>query len=663
MTQLRLGIEVPEIGAPAPRRREPAVWVHRLQIVRELRQGSEYVIRNVELRRGLNIVWAPPQAEHATRLYENGMTGHTAGKTSFCRLLRYALGDRHFGNEETRNSVRVKLPHAWLLAEVFVGGRPWAVARPLGRTGKAFCIPDADVGALVTGEGSGAFSNYLDAITQATTARLPAKRFPGSEEEITWGHLLPWLTRDQECRFADFAVWRHPASASDAPQLAAEERHFLMRSTLALVSDAERDEQDRNAALLARKKVLNERIPVLGHQALVDEQRLGEMLGTAGLQASGLMEDTLHQQLSERRTRLEEQRAEFLARDPRIAAQSNRELSAVAVAVARRDLEELEDRLEDHRITLNVLQAEHEGREQRQLLEGWEPGRNYCNVPMELAERAGCPLYSPRPINFFAAQGERNLQDHRVSAEKTIMALEQQLTNKRGAVAYAEEEYAKASRDLTRIQTEFDGVLTRLAEEDYGLREVERLLTRTIRARRDADSAEEEIRRLDAEVEESYTIQSTHREQRRTEYGRLSHVFEAVVQALLGDDMEAHVESARRSLDLHVVRHGRRESAAITTVKLLAFDLAAVVTSIVGQGEMPRFLLHDGPREADLAPDIYERLFLYAAELEQSFGSEPPFQYIVTTTTEPPAALTSEPWVRLRLAGIQAKDRLYGMDF
>lgn len=665
MTQLRLGIDLSETGVPSARRREPAVWVRRIRIVREMRPGPEYVIRDVELRRGLNIVWAPPRADHANRLYERGMTGHTAGKTSFCRLLRYALGERHFGNEEIRLSVRAKLPDAWLLAEVIVDGRSWAVARPLGHSGKGFCIPDADVDALLEGQGQGAssLSNYFDAIAHATTARLPAKRFPSSDEEITWSHLLPWLTRDQECRFADFAIWRHPTSGSDAPQLSSDERHFVMRSALALVSDAEREEQHRNAVLLAHRKMLTERIPLLRHQSQVDEQRLGELLDSAGVPIAGLMEDGLRRELSERRSRLDAHRAAVLAEDPRKAAQVKRERAAVAAEVAKRDLEELNDRLDRQRNVLNVLQSDLDGAEQRQLLAGLEPERNYCNVPIALAERGGCPLYSPRVIDFTAARGERDLRDQRESTERIVAALERELPARHAAVRRSNEEYANASRELIQIQTEFDGVITTLARQEYGLREAEGLLDRAARARREADDGEAEVRRLDSEVEHSYEVQANLRDQRRVEYGRLSRAFEAVVQALLGDDMEAHVESTRRSLDLHVIRDGRRDSAAITTVKLLAFDLAALVTSVVGQGELPRFLVHDGPREADLAPDIYERLFLYVVELEKRFGGEPPFQYIVTTTTEPPAAVASDPWVRLRLSGTRAEDRLYRVDF
>lgn len=73
------------------------------------------------------------------------------------------------------------------------------------------------------------------------------------------------------------------------------------------------------------------------------------------------------------------------------------------------------------------------------------------------------------------------------------------------------------------------------------------------------------------------------------------------------------------------------------TVRVLAFDLGALTASVEGIGNFPRFLVHDCPRESDLAPDIYERVFLLAQHLEELCNGEPSFQYIVTTTTPPPS--------------------------
>ena len=58
--QLRLpGVDPPQQVQAAPERLEPAFWVRRICVVDELKAGAEHVVRNIELRRGFNIIWAP----------------------------------------------------------------------------------------------------------------------------------------------------------------------------------------------------------------------------------------------------------------------------------------------------------------------------------------------------------------------------------------------------------------------------------------------------------------------------------------------------------------------------------------------------------------------------------------------------------------------------
>lgn len=63
-----------------------------------------------------------------------------------------------------------------------------------------------------------------------------------------------------------------------------------------------------------------------------------------------------------------------------------------------------------------------------------------------------------------------------------------------------------------------------------------------------------------------------------------------------------------------------------------------------------------------MSPDIYERLFLFAMELEGEAGVAPPFRYIITTTTPPPRRVATKPFLSLRLAGSPAEDRLFKRD-
>ena len=117
-----------------------------------------------------------------------------------------------------------------------------------------------------------------------------------------------------------------------------------------------------------------------------------------------------------------------------------------------------------------------------------------------------------------------------------------------------------------------------------------------------------------------------------------SDLFADVVRAVMGSQIKASANLSDRGITLKAERNGDLHGAALETIKVLAFDIAALATSIEGKGHHPRFLIHDGPRESDMARVIYERFFLYAQRLEESIGPKESasFQYIITTTTPPP---------------------------
>ena len=94
------------------------------------------------------------------------------------------------------------------------------------------------------------------------------------------------------------------------------------------------------------------------------------------------------------------------------------------------------------------------------------------------------------------------------------------------------------------------------------------------------------------------------------------------------------------------------------SLKTLGFDLMSILMSLEGRAGIPAFLIHDSPREADLGESIYHRLFRFAVSLE-SLSEQPPFQYIVTTTSNPPAEIQSSERLVQHLAGSAVEDRLF----
>ena len=83
--------------------KEPVLWIREVRLLYRFEPGDKEEIRRVVLHRGVNIIWAKPadpdEADPAAR-----GRGHDVGKTSFCRLIRYLLGEEHYGNEELKAS-------------------------------------------------------------------------------------------------------------------------------------------------------------------------------------------------------------------------------------------------------------------------------------------------------------------------------------------------------------------------------------------------------------------------------------------------------------------------------------------------------------------------------------------------------------------------------
>ena len=87
-----------------------------------------------------------------------------------------------------------------------------------------------------------------------------------------------------------------------------------------------------------------------------------------------------------------------------------------------------------------------------------------------------------------------------------------------------------------------------------------------------------------------------------------------------------------------------------------------IIHSIEGGGSHPRFLVHDGPRVADLSSPIFGRYFELMRDLEQKAADQPNFQYIITTTGDPPEDFQKRPWLVCHLDASKPETRLLKID-
>jgi hypothetical protein len=663
--QMRLpGVDPPQQLRPSAERGTPTFWVRRVRILSELTAGAEYVVRDVELRRGLNIVWAAHHSAGADNaLFRDGVAGHTAGKSTFCRLLRHVLGDGGFAPDGVKRRIRSKLPNAWVVAEVVVDNVRWVVARPLGIGHRSFCLRDRSIDEVTTDAERMDYKEFVDALAKGTTELLTSRKFPSTDKDkpVGWAHVLPWLIRDQDCRFADFLEWRHSASGSEAPALNVEERQFLVRTVLGLISDGERNELQRNAQLVSEKEEAARMAPLLRHQAETDRQRLTKALGKElPLTSTPLF-------ASAARAELEARREDVKKRTDALEAADRREELQAAVEAASESEGALKEKLNGVQGRLQGVQGvvgELAGTQQSGLVAALPPARDFCNVPLRVAHEKGCPLAVDRPIELGSKRSERAASEELAAERQVVAALQQEIRRIENEIEAARGATKTARHKYLSANTAYQDANSKLRDECSKLDQVEERIEAAEGAAKEAALKAESIKQLGRDIEDSYTRQGEIREIQKTAMSRFSARFDYVVRALIGDQVMARIDTSGRSLSLTVEEHGERDSTFIATVKVLAFDLAAVLASIEGHGAFPRFLVHDGPREADMAPDVYERLFLLAQEIEKCFKGEPAFQYIVTTTTTPPDKFIERdaPWLRLQLSGLPAQERLLRQD-
>ena len=139
--------------------------------------------------------------------------------------------------------------------------------------------------------------------------------------------------------------------------------------------------------------------------------------------------------------------------------------------------------------------------------------------------------------------------------------------------------------------------------------------------------------------------------------------YQGIMAAWLPEGVEGTIKLDGNGLKVDAQFSGRGEvsTAALDSLKIVAFDLAALHMAVEEKADLPAFLVHDSPREADLDGQLYARLFNLVHQWEKGVGT-PCFQYIVTTTTAPPPELQSDNHVRLRMSSTPAEKRLFGMD-
>jgi hypothetical protein len=584
----------------------------------------------------VNIISSPPGSTA-----EEISTGHAAGKTLFCRQLRFCLGEESFADPEDTVVIREKFRDGGIGAEIRLGGETWVVRRAFStkaddRATKSDRFEDlADDSHRETFD---AFRNELETLALSEAQR---QLVDGLEKiEGPWQYVLAWLTRDQECRLDGLTHWRHPDSSSHSPaqSSSAETRLSLVRVVLGLYSEHSNEVRQRvdDAARAVRKAASDTRMREERFNLLRAD--LAKALGLGESEVWPPPQELLQNEQSEREAHF--RRLENVA-DERIRAvrpieisdqqrtdEQDFERASADCAKVDQQIEASTDRLRlaNARLELHTRTSAEAG---NALGRAKHPTCPYDDTPLDV-ERAQfvCPL--PKLPEIAAAQRAADeAEEYRARIADDVAAQQESLAALKGQRATLQARIETLRRRIAVHQLSIDEA-SEASQAAWAAKSTLRRFADAVTDFDEAKQREEREKRAEKVVADQQKADvASHSNP------KLKTWFDFLVRRIVASEATGEIKLDGHGLHPTIQWRGRRRSVALNSLRVVLFDIAAMLCAVEGAASAPAFLIHDSPREGDLDPWTYARLFETVLTLGPSEDSAP-FQYIVTTTTEPP---------------------------
>ena len=634
-------MKTPDLPFPyklsAATRRQPRLWVKELAVYREWKPDA--LQRRISLRQGLNIIWAEPS--------EKGAGGHAAGKTTFCRFLRYLLGDSTFGNDTFRDAFRNKFPNAWVAGEVYLDGEPWLVARFVGVTGSPHWSARGVTFDKLFDQGLErlAYADFTRALQKMFVQPLPIEIYPGSGKQVEWAHLLAWLSRDQEARYDHVLDWRSGfGGASSLGDIHNADRTLLIRTVLGLTQPGELEARREHMRILHDKSECDTLIPKLNYARGRAEKEYRRVMKTA---EATITESTLTVEkdgLEKEETRILGLVREMRQRDgagDSLPGQRDKLIEQLSDLVKKR-----EDTEADHKKAKLALDF-HEGRitqeEYRKQLAQMPLRADQCSVPLELAILRSCKLAEASHSARFSEKALADLKTNQGALQARVSSLQELVVRHKREQADASKEKQRVERQIAAAQQKHQERIEALEADATLVRRKLDATATSLTLTEELETERKKSERLQGEQRKSTEYQETLRQKATARQSDFSEIFSLLAGRVLESENRGTVRFQAEDVKLEL-DYSDLTSTALTTLKILVFDLAALLASARQSSQHPGFLLHDSPREADLTAAIYRRIF-DIPKAEELNIKEAPVQYIITTTEPPPENLNRIPWL------------------
>ena len=650
-----------------PFKKAPDVWISRFMIFKEI-DPEPLPVRDFPLTRGLNIIWGE---ENDSNDDFTEITGHSAGKTTFCRLLRYVLGEKTFGKKKNIDYICKAFPGGYVAAELHVRQKKWAVLRPIGNGRNSYIKADAAIEELLAERNHPAYQDtYPEELgLEAILNDLETGGIVRTGEKIQWGHILAWCTRDQEARFQNIYDWRSPRSESGSPafQFPKEGPLFVIRTALGLFLPEELKNEEKLASKYHELENLEK---TLEKQKKEPEFRVN------------LYETQLRQQIKQSLPDQYTDSMPIFRKDGDLVTQTiqglleDKLMSKIRVAIQDSETHQTRLQSEIDKLGAKISFLSNQLDEYEALFDFNESQRNELNIGTSqttiLSEKIqrlknskclggilvkDCELVQKRQqrINIKEVQDANSASKNNVHWEQEskkicaeLQAIQKEITQLEDSrKTYVNERDDRLSgirekqRQLQYLTSNWDGYLEwhQKREEPGGYKQIS--ITR-----KQIDDLTGDVRSLENQLNQQLDEHSVNRK-------LLAAIFSHSVKSVLASESyNGKVGFDGRQINFQITHGPAMSGEAVETLSVLLADLSCLIyNSLNNNSCLLGFLLHDSPREADLSRSIYNGFLRYAAAIQEHFGKieECPFQYIITTTTPPPKELRGKKYVKLQL--------------
>jgi septal ring factor EnvC (AmiA/AmiB activator) len=539
-------------------------------------------------------------------------------------------------------------------------GRCWVVVRSLGSFQRDVVVKSGSLDeALAEHVSPTGIALLRQAISRAILGDAARLMPPKISEAHAWEIALAWATRDQECRFSHQLDWRDPISDSHSParRFSRDDHLVAARALLGALSPDELDARQREEGEAEQLTTIRSGFDRLNWHIDRTRSALVAVLGDLGGSdtSSDLELAAFKAAAADRFATILQLPADAYALD---LERARRDCDATRDELRGLEdaLKEISIRIDEKTQSLTLVRSELPSAAAL-LVKEENPICPICRVPIDKILARGCGI-STETCDLESLQARiTKLREEIDRQQKEIASLQAKSPGLENNIAIVSQRFDALNRTVARLERALLDRSASVREAQRLIEDVERyqgLLDERARTKQSLDQMEQEI----AITRETLVA---HRGSVAETVHHLSALFDAVLRELVPGEIKGEAKLDGNGLALKIEMGGERTTAAIESVKVIAFDIAAVAMTIEGRTHLPGFLIHDSPREADLGFSIYRRLFDLARRLE-GFGPSPLFQYIVTTTTEPPVDARSEPWLRLTIRGAPAEHRLLRVD-